>query len=61
MIPFTLELDLIETVSISVVITKRPGDNWPPCLTPLVKMNPSDVSISNPSINVSVNNFYPFN
>ena len=40
---FILELHLIDIASISTLITKRHGDNRHPCLTPLVKLNPSDM------------------
>ena len=42
MIPFISELHLITIANISTAITKRHADNWHPCLTPLVKFNPSD-------------------
>ena len=43
MIPFILELHLIAIASISTVFTKRHGDNEQPCLTPLGKLNPTDM------------------
>ena len=58
MVPFTLELHLISIASLS---TGLHGDNGHPWLTPLVKLNPSDMSIIyDPTVNVSVDNFYPF-
>ena len=43
MIPFILELHLTAIANISTAIAKRYGDNGNPCLTPLVKLNPSDM------------------
>ena len=43
MIHFILELHLIAIASISTAITKRHGDSGHPCLSPLVKLNPSDM------------------